>query len=141
MSAYVVDASVAAKWFLQEDYSDSAVLLLDKQNQLHSPDFLMLEIDSLVLKRIRRGDILLKDGRDIRKAIRSFPLFYHSYLSLLDPAWEIAKKSGCSVYDCLYVALGILLNCTVVTADRTLFEKLKRRDFADSIMWVEELKD
>jgi predicted nucleic acid-binding protein len=44
MSVYVVDASVAAKWFFDEPFSDEATRLLDASHTLHVPDFFLLEI-------------------------------------------------------------------------------------------------
>ncbi len=50
MSIYVVDASVAAKWFLEEDYTTEAFRLLALGNTLHAPDFMLLDIDHVLCK-------------------------------------------------------------------------------------------
>ncbi len=59
----VVDASVAAKWFIAEDNADEALMLLDRPFDLHAPDLLYLEIDNILCKLIRRG--LLSEKRDL----------------------------------------------------------------------------
>lgn len=41
--AAIVDASIAAKWFLEEDLSDAARRVLRRGNNLYAPDFLLLE--------------------------------------------------------------------------------------------------
>ncbi len=56
MSVLVVDASVAAKWFFEEQYADAAQEILDVNYQLHVPDFFRLEMDSIIAKRLRRGE-------------------------------------------------------------------------------------
>ena len=50
MSLYVVDASVAAKWFIEEVHAEAALALLRESNRLHAPDFLLVEMDGLLCK-------------------------------------------------------------------------------------------
>jgi predicted nucleic acid-binding protein len=79
MSIYVVDASVAAKWFFDEPLSDEATGLLDASYALHVPDFFLLEIDSLLCKKMRRGEISEGESQEIRSAIHTFPLHKHPF--------------------------------------------------------------
>ena len=39
MSLFIVDASVAAKWFIEEEHSDSALSVLKDIEQLPAPHF------------------------------------------------------------------------------------------------------
>jgi predicted nucleic acid-binding protein len=139
MSLYVVDASVAAKWFFEEDHTSAALKLLDDENQLHAPDFLLLEIDSLLWKRIRRKEISETQAREVRKAIRKFPIRLHPYTELLDPAWELANKTGQTVYDCVYLALALLLDCEMVTADRKFFTNVSKDPYGNHSKWIVEI--
>ncbi|MCL5958766.1 MAG: type II toxin-antitoxin system VapC family toxin [Chloroflexi bacterium] len=139
MTLYVVDASVAAKWFLEEVHTPEALRLLDDQYRLHAPDFLLLEVDNLVCKRIRRGEISAAEGNKVRAALRQVPVQTHSFLALLDPAYQIANQTGRSLYDCLYVALAVLLDGQVATADRRLYEALSNGPLAKHMMWVEDI--
>ena len=41
MSVLIVDASVGAKWFFEEEFSDFSIALLDSRHQLHAPDFFL----------------------------------------------------------------------------------------------------
>jgi predicted nucleic acid-binding protein len=43
MTGYVVDASVAVKWLVSEDYSEQAAGLLDGHSTLVAPDLLFAE--------------------------------------------------------------------------------------------------
>lgn len=137
MKVFIVDASVAAKWLVEEDYSSAALSILDKNVQLHAPDFLLLEMDSIITKWIRRGAVNLREGNDLRGALRQYPVHIHSFASFLDPAFEIASQMGQSIYDCLYVALADILNGKMVTADRRLYDALKNSPFKKSIVWIE----
>lgn len=139
MKLFVVDASVAAKWFVQEEYSSCALSVLADNAQLHAPDFMLLEIDSIITKWVRRGVIGLDEGIGLRDALRQYPIQYHSLLSFLDSAFAIASQTGQSVYDSLYVALAALIKGKMVTADRRLYDGLKNSPFKKSIVWIEDV--
>ena len=138
MSLLIVDASVAAKWFVEEEYGQAALEILDQSNQLHAPDFMLLEIDSIVCKWIRRDVLTAAEGSGLRDALRHYPIEYHPFNSYLDSAFAIAVQTGQSIYDCLYVALASLLEARMVTADRRLYEGLANGPFADYVVWIGE---
>ena len=54
MMKVVVDASVAAKWFLPEIHSDAAARLLDPAIALYAPDLIVPEFGNILWKKIRR---------------------------------------------------------------------------------------
>lgn len=139
MSTYVIDASVAAKWFVDEEHSQNALAVLDEGNRLHAPDFLLLEMDSIVCKLIRRGVLSHSEAAEIRDALRLYPIQHHPFVSFLDPAFEIAQRTGRSIYDCLYVALAILLGGSMVTADRSLYHALQAGDLAGHLTLIEDV--
>jgi len=139
VNIYIVDASVVAKWFIEEDYSEAALSVLAENNQLHAPDFLLLEMDSIFCKWIRLGSIGAAEGSDLRDLLRQYPIQYHPFLSLLDPAYAIANQSRLNIYDCLYIALAALLNGQMVTADRRLYEVMMNSPFAKQVMWVGDI--
>lgn len=139
MSLYVVDASVAAKWFFDEEHHEFARRVLSQGNELHVPDFFLLEMDSILSKRIRLGEIEESDGRTIRSAVRRLPLRRHPFVPLMDFGYELAINSRASIYDCLYVALATVLDGEVVTADRRLVRRLSGSPFSDRVRWVEDV--
>ncbi|MBF0290642.1 MAG: type II toxin-antitoxin system VapC family toxin [Nitrospinae bacterium] len=139
MKAFVVDASVAAKWFVEEEYSPTALSILGGAAQLHAPDFMLLEMDSIITKWTRRGAIGLDEGSDIRNALRQYPIQFHSFPSFLDSAFAIASQTGQSVYDSLYVALAALLKRKLATADRRLYDGLKNSPFQKSVVWIGDI--
>ncbi|GAB4332236.1 MAG: hypothetical protein Kow0099_04020 [Candidatus Abyssubacteria bacterium] len=136
MRVLVVDASVAAKWFVEEKHAEAALSVLREENQLHAPDFLLLEFDSLVWKWIRRKAVSPAEGSAVRSALRQYPIQYHSFVSYLDSAFAIADQTGQTVYDCLYVALANVIKGRMVTADRSLYNGLRRGPFGDNLLWV-----
>jgi predicted nucleic acid-binding protein len=140
MSLYVVDACVAIKWYLPEEETASALRVLDAQHQLHAPDFLLLETDNILCKRIRRGDVTPDRADEIRKALRQAPIILHAATARLNRAYDIAVRTGRSLYDCLYVALAVLLEGQMVTADRRLFESLATGPFGKHVVWVGQIE-
>lgn len=140
MSVNVVDASVAAKWFLDEDLSDQSRKVLHSGRGLHAPDLLLMEIDVVFLRRVRRGDITADDARDARLILRRIPVKFHAFTAFLDNAYEIARLSGCSVYDSLYIALAALLNAKMVTADHRLYDGIRNGPFRKHIIWISDIK-
>lgn len=139
MSVFIVDASVAAKWFIEEEYSEAALSVLEEANQLHAPDFLLLEMDSIICKWTRRGAVTIEEGGDLRESLRRYPIQHHSFVTFLDSAFAIANQTGQSIYDCLYVALAALLKGRMVTADRRLYEVMKKGRFKKLIVWVGDI--
>jgi predicted nucleic acid-binding protein len=139
VSLFVIDASIAAKWFIEEEYADAALSVFKKGNRLHAPDFLLLEMDSIICKWIRRSVISQTEGSDLRDALRRYPIHRHPFVSFLDPAFEISSRTGQSVYDCLYIALAAILKGKVVTADRRLYDGLRNGPFKKHLVWVEDI--
>jgi hypothetical protein len=140
LSIYVVDASVAAKWFTEEAHAAEALRLLDGETSLHAPDFFMLEMDSVICKWIRRGIIDEAEGDIVRTALRQSHVRKHSFEPLRDLAYAIANRTGQSVYDCLYVALAVLLKGRMVTADRRLYDGLKNGPLKRHAAWIGDIK-
>jgi predicted nucleic acid-binding protein len=139
MSRLVVDASVAAKWFLPEEHADAALTILDDAHQLHAPDFLLLEMDSLLCKWIHRGVITPAEAQTVRDAVRRIPIRIHPAGSLQDAAFHIAVRARISIYDSLYLALAVLTDGRTVTADRRLYNSLARGPLAKHALWVEDV--
>ncbi len=140
MSVFIVDASVVAKWFIEEEHSEAALSILKEKNRLHAPDFLLLEMDSIICKWTRRGVVTREEALELRDALRRYPIQHHSFTSFLDSAFAIANQTGQSIYDCLYVALAALVKGRMVTADRRLYDGLKNGKFRKHVVWVEDVK-
>lgn len=135
----VIDASVAAKWFFQEEHSMAALNLLDNHFELNVPDSFFLEINSLLCKRTRRRELSVSEALVMDEEIRSIPIQSYPSAALREKAFEIALETRSSIYDCLYLALAEALNSNMVTADRKFFEALQNGQFRHRMLWVEEI--
>ena len=140
MSVYVVDASVAAKWFFDEPLAEDARRVLRRGNRLYAPDFFLLEMDNILCKRIRRGELTLRDAEDARVMLRELPIERPPFGSVQNRAFEIANQTQRSLYDCLYLALSVLLDGRMVTADRKLYDAMASGPFSQHVAWVEDVR-
>jgi predicted nucleic acid-binding protein len=57
---YIVDASVAVKWYVPEIYSEAAKRLQNPDYQLQVRKFFLLEFGNVVCKKLRRRDITVE---------------------------------------------------------------------------------
>lgn len=136
MSTCVVDCSVALKWYIPEPHAESASQLLDGRHELHAPDLLLPEFGNCLWKKIRLGELTANEGRTIIRALENVPLEVHSSELLLEAALELALHTARTVYDSLYVALAILLDCPFVTADRRLVNALVKSSLSVDVRHV-----
>jgi predicted nucleic acid-binding protein len=141
LSTYVVDASVAAKWFApDEDHADAAFALLEHNPRLHAPDFFLLELDNLFCKWARRGIVTPDETEEMRRELRKQTIVYYPFAEIQDHAFALANETGRALYDCLYLALAILIDGVMVTADKKFHDDLANTPLAGRVAWVGEIK-
>jgi predicted nucleic acid-binding protein len=139
VTPYVVDASVAIKWFVPEIHSDAALRLLREGVVPLAPDLLLPEFGNILWKKLRRREMDEKTAREALSGFSLVPFRIHSAAPLLDAAFDIAYGTGTTVYDSLYVALAVVQDCPLVTADRKLFDAHQGGPFEESLLWVEDV--
>lgn len=131
MSVVVVDASVAAKWFLPEKgetLADEALRLLRRyargEIRFVVPDLFWAEVANIFWKAIRQGRYTKTLAETALASLEQNKLTTVPSLTLLKSAFGIATAFNRTVYDSLYVALAIDLNVHFVTADERLANAL-----------------
>ena len=137
---YVVDASVAAKWYFREEHSDRADALLEQESELLAPGLLAVEIATLVWKRARRGEISEVVADRIVAALRQVPLEIRPTVELVTGALPLALHRGLTLHDAFYAALAVKAGCPLVTADRKLYDVLHGGPLADHALWLGDLE-
>jgi predicted nucleic acid-binding protein len=121
----VLDASVAIKVFIDEEGSEAARALAFSGARFAAPEFVLAEITSVLLKRLRRGDLI---RTYVETALdRARGLFDDLWPAerLTRRAFAIAADHGTSAYDALYVALAESKGCPLATADMRLVQRIK----------------
>lgn len=131
MSVYVVDASVAAKWFLPaklEPLVNEALLLLARyssgQLQFVVPDLFWAEFGNILWKAVRTGRCSKNVAETAIDSLKARNLPTVSSVTLLEMAFNIATAFDRTVYDCLYVALAVESKAELITADERLANAL-----------------
>lgn len=139
MRRYVVDASVAIKWFVPEIHSDAALRSRYGGSHLHVPAFMILELGNVLAKKIRRNELTPRDGDTILRELKRLPLQRHANDRLFPAAYRLALDTRSSLYDCLYLALAEVVDGIMVTADRKFVTTLADGPYGRRVMWVEDL--
>lgn len=141
MTTWVVDASVAAKWYRREHYTPQAEGLLGAGIQLHVPDLFFAEMGNVVWKWARRGEQSTEDGSLVLAELAEMPLSVHDSRTLLDQAFRLAHGHGRTLYDSLYLALALHLETRLVTADERFRNAFQDGPLTGAIVWIGDLPD
>ncbi|MEH2285660.1 MAG: type II toxin-antitoxin system VapC family toxin [Nostoc sp.] len=139
MSQYVLDASIAIKWFIPEVYSDAARRLVASNHTFLVPDFFFPEVGNVLWKRVRRGEDTAENARQTLTDLNAVPVEVYLSQPLMPLALDIAFQTDRAVYDSLYLALAITQQCQMVTADEKFYNALKTSAYISNLLWVENI--
>ena len=139
MSSFVVDASVVVKWYVPEAHGDAALRLLDRDDVLCVPDLLFAEFGNILWKKVRGGELPTAEVGAIVEALHVVPFDVHPSSALLAAALALALDNDRTVYDCIYLALAVALDCQLVTADMRLVRALEGTPLSQHAVLVEHL--
>jgi predicted nucleic acid-binding protein len=123
VSDFVVDASVAIKWFVDEPDSAQAARLL--RHPLAAPDLLAPECANILWKKVARAELSPEEAEVIALALEGAAITIHPTRRHLAAAMRMACELGCPAYDCFYLALAQELQQPLVTADLRLVKRIR----------------
>lgn len=134
MTAYVLDASVAAKWVLpskHEPLAAESIRLLDGfcggAINLSVPDLFWPEVGNIVWKSVRAGRISEQSALDSIDWLQDLQIPTSPTRHLVENAVMIGLACDRAVYDALYVALAVASGRPLVTADERLVNAIGAR--------------
>lgn len=139
----VVDASLAIKWLVEEEYSDVArALSSDWESsgvKTFAPAILMpAEVANALHRRVVRGELDLQTAARLLDDLLAFGIELVAPPEIHGAALSAASRIGQgAVYDSHYLALAERLDCELWTAVRR-FYRSARRAFPDRIRWIGE---
>ncbi|WP_109117935.1 type II toxin-antitoxin system VapC family toxin [Azospirillum sp. TSO22-1] len=133
----VIDASVALKWFVDEEGSLRARSLVASGMDLIAPDLVVAEVCNAAWRLVRVN--VLPEGEEVRIANRIGLAFSRLWpLDGLAPlAVSMARELGHPIYDCFYLALAEREMCRVATADLRFIERVAGSPWQDRIVHLE----
>jgi predicted nucleic acid-binding protein len=123
VSTFVIDASIAVKWVVEEE-GTLAALSLRGQAKLIAPELLVAECANILWKKVRRSELSIDEALLAARLLQGSDLELLPTRSLLEEATRIAIDLDHPAYDCLYVALAELSDCKFATADERLLRKI-----------------
>jgi len=138
MRTFVVDASVAIKWFLDEIHSEAALRLLDPTIERWAPDLIGPEVANVLWKKVRRNELSRDEAAEILAAFQAIGVQTVPSGTLLTAALRIAVELDRTVYDSLYVALAVARSCQLISADQKLISAVAASSLAEHIQFLEE---
>ncbi len=139
MSRYVVDASVAVKWYLPEIHDVHALRLLTGSNTLFAPDLIFSEVGNILWKRFRAGQMSEPEAQAVLRSLGALPLSVAPSWPLTLSALTITCQVQRTVYDSLYLALAVRENAVMVTADEKFYNALRATPLAPYLLWIEHI--
>ena len=113
----VVDASVAVKWLVREEFSDIAEQILNGQHELHAPRLMASEVSNSLWKKVRTGQLPRDRASELAEEIPLLNVNWADDEGVCVDAVRVALALDRSVYDCTYLALARRIGATMVTAD------------------------
>jgi predicted nucleic acid-binding protein len=132
VTAFVVDASVAIKWVVNESGTEYALLL--RRHRLSAPDLLVAECANILWKKVRRGELSADEAIFAARLLQRADIQLEPMRRLWEPATRLALAFDHPAYDCIYLALAQDLSCALITADERLQRKLQSMPAAPEIV-------
>jgi predicted nucleic acid-binding protein len=130
LSGLVLDASVVGALSLEDEWTPSVPLVLDRLlgETLAVPAHWYAEIASILAIAARRGRITLARRDHLLEAARAFrPEVEPADRTDWRTVAELADRERLSIYDAAYLDLALRRSMTLATNDQALLEAAKRR--------------
>lgn len=124
MSAFIIDASVAIKWGIDEDGTPAALAL--RHHHLAAPDLLMPECVNILWKKVGRGELSRDEAVLASRLLARADIDLMPMRPLMETATRIAVLLDHPAYDCVYLALAEAEDTPFVTADERLLRKVRQ---------------
>lgn len=127
----IVDASVAVRWSIRDEFSPAADRLLSNDVLAFAPDLVFPELANALWKMERSLSISAEQAnRALIEVPRGFDRVFDS-AAFFERSFEIARTLNHPAYDCFYLALSEALQAPLVTLDRRLFNRTRGTPWAD----------
>jgi predicted nucleic acid-binding protein len=126
---FVLDTSVAVKWYLPEELHEQAIQLLRRAEaggiELLAPGTVHPEFFNALWWHHRREDLPLDTVRASWEGFAVDPIVLYAPEDLMPRAAEITLETGVIIYDALFLALAENSETVVITADSRLLKTLE----------------
>jgi predicted nucleic acid-binding protein len=128
----VLDASIIAKWYLKEKYSEQALKLRDDYISGRITIAVPALLEYEVLNALKySGAYSEQELEDVARSLNKYGFeCWRLKDKLKDETIKVAAKYNISIYDASYLALSILTKAPFYTADEELLSKVNELKIA-----------
>lgn len=134
----VVDSNVIAYLYLPGDFTSAAEALLERDPEWAAPPIWRSELRNILVGYVRRANLSLDQAIAIQREAEALLAPGEADVDS-EAVLRLAAQSGCTAYDCEFVALAQKLAVPLVTMDRALLKAFP--DAAQSLVEPKALKD
>lgn len=126
---FVVDSSVAIKWFTEEEHSEIALALREAYSlgeaEIAAPDLILYEVSNA----LRYNKAFHEE--DVRESVDSILklsiILTSPTQQIIGEALALAFQYNATFYDAYFLALAEAIKFVLITADGEFYEKVKER--------------
>lgn len=122
----IIDASVAMKWLIEETDSNAAKALIVRPD-LEAPNCLAGELGNALARMTRQGRVSEPQARMSWAEIPMMPVSLVDWSPFADEGFNLSLVLGVAFYDCLYLALALRQDDSLVTADARFVRAVQSR--------------
>ncbi len=115
----VADTNIIAYLFLESEHTQKARQWLAMDSEWHVPPLWQSEFMNILALYMRKELLTLKQAIAIQEQAAS-RLSQYEHQPLAKDVLTLAKRSGCTAYDCEFVVTARALGCSLLTADKPL---------------------
>jgi predicted nucleic acid-binding protein len=124
MTTFVVDASVAIKWVVDEPGTSHA-LTIRSADRLVAPELWVAECANILWKKVRRGEFTVEQALDAAELLQGAGVEVMVGEPTMTRVVQFATTLDHPAYDCVYLALAAENGWRLVSADDRLLARLR----------------
>ena len=130
MNHFVLDASVAASWFFEDEGGDYAATVLEGLNEGEAlvPNLWPLEIANVLIMAERRGRCSEAEATRFIELLENLPITIDDDTThrALHGSYQLAREYSLTAYDAACLELAMRLGTPLATMDKQLAEAAKK---------------
>ena len=138
---FVVDASVAVKWLVEEPGSGAAQEVIAGEVDLHAPRLMASEVANALWRKARlnqmeRADVVVALG-----LVPEMPVRWNDDETVIADAVRLALTLDHPVYDCVYLALAHRIGAVMLTADGRFASVLAQTEHGETVLKLTDYEE
>ncbi len=117
----VVDTTVISYFFLTGERTERVIEVFDRDPHWIAPVLWKSEFRSVLSLYVRKRILMIEDAVALAGHVESF-MKRNEYAVDTGSVLALAQESGCSAYDCEFVALALIIDVPLVTTDKKVIK-------------------